>query len=106
MQAMPAYCLTGHNMPAKGQWRISTKGLNGLAALVQSHLKKKPFDGAVYVLCAKRADRLKMIQFWVNVPFTCRAIGGTGLASSWRTNGWSRMRLNGPAALLSFAFKR
>jgi len=25
------------------------KGHDGLAALVQSHLKKKPFDGAVYV---------------------------------------------------------
>ena len=32
----------------------------GLAALVQSHLQKKPFDGVVYVFRAKRADRLKM----------------------------------------------
>jgi len=37
------------------------KGHDGLAALVQSHLQKKPFDGAVYVFRAKRADRLKMI---------------------------------------------
>ncbi|MEH6834594.1 MAG: IS66 family insertion sequence element accessory protein TnpB [Falsihalocynthiibacter arcticus] len=37
------------------------KGHDGLAALVQSHLKMKPFDGAVYVFRAKRADRLKMI---------------------------------------------
>ena len=31
------------------------KGHDGLAALVQSHLCKKPFDGAVYVFRAKRA---------------------------------------------------
>tara|TARA_R110002051_G_C8338447_1_gene437942 strand:- start:176 stop:349 length:174 start_codon:yes stop_codon:yes gene_type:complete len=37
------------------------KGHDGLAALVQSHLQKKLFDGAVYVFRAKRADRLKMI---------------------------------------------
>ena len=37
------------------------KGHDGLAALVQSHLKMRPFDGAVYVFRAKRADRLKMI---------------------------------------------
>lgn len=36
-------------------------GHDGLAALVQSHLKKKPFDGAVYVFRVKRVDRLKMI---------------------------------------------
>lgn len=39
------------------------KGHNGLAALVQSHLKKDPFNGAVYVFRAKRADRLKLI-YW------------------------------------------
>ena len=39
------------------------KGHDGLAALVQSHLHQKPFDGSVYVLRAKRADRLKLI-YW------------------------------------------
>ena len=39
------------------------KGHDGLAALVQGHLRQKPFDGSVYVCCAKRADRLKLI-FW------------------------------------------
>lgn len=39
------------------------KGHDGLAALVQNHLRQKPFDGAVYVFRAKRADRLKLI-FW------------------------------------------
>ena len=49
------------------------KGHDGLAALVQSHLKKKPFDGAVYVFRAKRADRLKMI--WSD---------GTGLVMAYK----------------------
>ena len=49
------------------------KGHDGLAALVQSHLKKKPFDGAVYVFRAKRADRLKMI-WW----------DGTGLVMAYK----------------------
>ena len=46
------------------------KGHDGLAALVQSHLRKKPFDGAVHVFRAKWADRLKLI-YW----------DGTGLVS-------------------------
>lgn len=39
------------------------KGHDGLAALVQNHLREKPFDGAVYVYRDKPADRLKLI-FW------------------------------------------
>ena len=39
------------------------KGHNGLAALVQNHLHQNPFDGAVYVFRAKRADRLKIL-YW------------------------------------------
>ena len=39
------------------------KGHDGLAALVQGHLRQKPFDGSVYVFRAKRADRLKLI-YW------------------------------------------
>ena len=49
------------------------KGHDGLAALVQSHLQKKPFDSAVYVFHAKRADRLKMI-WW----------DGTGLVMAYK----------------------
>ncbi|MEO9652965.1 MAG: IS66 family insertion sequence element accessory protein TnpB [Roseobacter sp.] len=37
------------------------KGHDGLAALVQSQLRQKPFDGSVYVFRAKPADRLKLI---------------------------------------------
>jgi transposase len=39
------------------------KGHDGLGALVQNHLRHERFDGAVYVLRAKRADRLKLI-YW------------------------------------------
>lgn len=39
------------------------KGHDGLTALVQSHLQQQPFNGAVYVFRAKRADRLKLI-YW------------------------------------------
>ena len=39
------------------------KGHDGLAALVQSHLRQKPFDGSVYVFRSKRADRLKLL-YW------------------------------------------
>mgnify|MGYP000859372428 FL=1 len=49
------------------------KGHDGLAALVQSHLRHKPFDGAVYVFRAKRADRLKLI-YW----------DGSGLVMSYK----------------------
>ena len=37
------------------------KGHDGLTALVQGHLRQKPFDGSVYVFRSKRAGRLKLI---------------------------------------------
>ena len=49
------------------------KGHDGLAAFVQSHLRTKPIDGAVYVFRAKRADRLKLI-YW----------DGTGLVMAYK----------------------
>ena len=49
------------------------KGHDGLAALVQSQLRQKPFDGSIYVFRAKRADRLKMI-WW----------DGTGLVMAYK----------------------
>jgi len=49
------------------------KGHDGLAALVQNHLKKKPFDGAVQVFRAKREDRLEII-WW----------DGTGLVMAYK----------------------
>ena len=37
------------------------KGMDGLAALVQEHLRLDPFGGAVFVFRAKRADRVKLL---------------------------------------------
>ena len=52
------------------------KGHDRLAALVQSHLRHKPFDGAVYVFRVKRADRLKLI-YWdgsgLVISYICKA---------------------------------
>ena len=39
------------------------KGAEGLAALVRDVMGSDPFDGAVYVFRAKRADRVKLL-FW------------------------------------------
>ena len=37
------------------------KGLDGLAALVQEHLRLDPYSGAIFVFRAKRADRIKLL---------------------------------------------
>ena len=39
------------------------KGSDGLAALVREIMQADPFNGAIYVFRAKRADRLKLL-FW------------------------------------------
>lgn len=39
------------------------KGHDGLAAFVKNELRKEPFTKAVFVFCAKRADRLKLL-YW------------------------------------------
>jgi transposase len=39
------------------------KGAEGLVALVRDVVGADPFDGAVYVFRAKRADRVKLV-FW------------------------------------------
>ena len=39
------------------------KGADGLAALVRDMMRADPFDGAIYVFRAKRADRVKLV-FW------------------------------------------
>ena len=62
------------------------KGHDGLAALVQSHLKMTHLDSAVYVFRATRADRLKMI-WW----------DGTGLLMAYKrleqnTFKWPKIR--------------
>lgn len=39
------------------------KGAEGLAALVRETMRADPFDGAIYVFRAKRADRIKLV-YW------------------------------------------
>ena len=39
------------------------KGAEGLAALVRETMGCNPFDGAIYVFRAKRADRIKLV-YW------------------------------------------
>ena len=39
------------------------RGMDGLAAYVQEHLKAEPFSGVIYVFRAKRSDRVKLL-FW------------------------------------------
>ena len=39
------------------------KGAEGLAALAREVMEADPFDGAIYLFRAKRADRVKMV-FW------------------------------------------
>ena len=39
------------------------KGMDGLAALIESELKADPYCGIIYVFRAKRADRVKLL-FW------------------------------------------
>jgi len=39
------------------------KGALGLAAIVETEFKAKPFSGVIYVFRSKRADRIKLL-FW------------------------------------------
>jgi transposase-like protein len=39
------------------------KGAEGLAALVREAMQADPFDGAIYVFRAKRADRIKLVDW-------------------------------------------
>lgn len=47
------------------------KSINGLAAMVESCFKLDPFDGAVFVFCNRRHDRVKILEwdgdgFWLH----------------------------------------
>ena len=64
------------------------KGHDGLAALVQSQLRQKPFDGSVYVFRAKRADRLKLIVWdGTGLVMTYKRIEGSGFVWPKMTDG-------------------
>jgi transposase len=47
------------------------KSINGLAAIVESSFRLDPFDGAVFVFCNRRKDRVKVLVwdtdgFWLH----------------------------------------
>jgi transposase len=44
----------------------SRKSIDGLAALVQEHLRLDPFTGTVFVFCAQRADRVTLLGWGSN----------------------------------------
>lgn len=39
------------------------KGINGLAALIQSALRQKPASGAVFAFRGRRGDRIKLLMW-------------------------------------------
>ena len=46
------------------------KSINGLAAIVEGSFKLDPFDGALFVFCNRRRDRVKILEwdgdgFWL-----------------------------------------
>jgi transposase len=65
--------------PAEGRVLIATRpvdfhrGADGLAATVQSVLRRNPFSGTIFVFRSKRADRVKMLVY-----------DGTGLVLIWK----------------------
>ena len=47
------------------------KSINGLAAIVEGSFKQDPFDGAMFVFCNRRRDRIKILEwdvdgFWLH----------------------------------------
>jgi IS66 Orf2 like protein len=48
------------------------KGLDGLATLIQEHLKKEPFSGHLFVFRGKNASLLKIL-FWDGTGHGCVA---------------------------------
>ncbi|WP_145397894.1 IS66 family insertion sequence element accessory protein TnpB [Paracoccus sulfuroxidans] len=62
------------------------KGMDGLAALVQSEFDLDPFSGALFIFRAKRSDRLKIV-LWdgTGLVLIYKRIEGAGFV-------WPRMR--------------
>ena len=49
------------------------KGADGLAALVQEHLRHDPFSGTIFIFRSRRSDRLKILAW-----------DGSGLVLLWK----------------------
>lgn len=62
------------------------KGMDGLAAMVQSEFDLDPFSGAIFVFRSKRADRLKLIVWdGTGLILVHKRIEGSGFV-------WPRVR--------------
>jgi transposase len=59
------------------------KGAEGLAALVREVMQADPFDGAIYVFRARRADRVKLV-FWEERACACSPSGSRTASSAGR----------------------
>ena len=59
------------------------KGLDGLAALIQEHLKKDPFSGHLFVFRGKNASLIKML-FWDGTGCACSPSASTAETFSGR----------------------
>ena len=84
------------------------KGADGLAALVREIMQADPFDGAIYLFRAKRADRLKLL-FWdgTGVCLLAKRLEETTFASRRSGDGVMRLTSAQLSALLeSLDWKR
>ncbi|WP_444667342.1 IS66 family insertion sequence element accessory protein TnpB [Cereibacter changlensis] len=91
------------------------KGIEGLAALAQDHLRQKPTGGAVFAFRGRRGDRLKLCtgmgkasafttRFWRRtLPWPARGDGAARLTSAqlamlWEGIDWRRPDWGAPPA--------
>lgn len=79
------------------------KGADGLAALVREIMQADPFDGAIYVFRAKRADRLKLL-FWdgTGVCLLAKRLEENGFCWPKIENGVMRLSSAQLSALLDY----
>lgn len=60
------------------------KGIEGLAALAQDHLRQKPTGGSVFAFRGRRGDRLKLLYWDGLLPLLQGAgKGPLSLARAW-----------------------
>jgi len=72
------------------------KGLDGLATLIQKHLKKDPFSGHLFVFRGKNASRLKIL-FWDGTGGLCLFTKRMDHGSFW----WPRVAEPGGSVTLT-----
>jgi IS66 Orf2 like protein len=65
------------------------KGLDGLATLIQEHLKKDPFSGHLFVFRGKNATLLKIL-FWDGMERGCACSPSASTAETFSGRAWRR----------------